>query len=177
MSLYHAIKHIYPELNDDDFVLYDDGSGPIIYNWSSIEERPTDEELNAARKIVELKSAQMQKDEELNQACQDSILAGFTHVINGQTYWFSYDYEAQGNFRDAKEILSDGVVLAVPWTVRIGGKDGEYSRIEINLEQIKELALVIMEHKLNNISKYRDFLLPIVTGAETPEEVQEVKWT
>lgn len=176
MSLYNAIKHIYPEINDEDFIVYDNGTGEVILRWDSELPLPDPELLNVADKETALNSFKKQKDDELNQACKDSILAGFTHEINGETYWFSYDYEAQGNFRDAKEILSDGVVPDVPWTVRIGGKGGEYSRVNINLDQIKELSLVIMEHKLSNISKYRDFLLPIVAGSETPEEVAAVNW-
>jgi hypothetical protein len=124
----------------------------------------------------ELQDAKRAKDGELNTACQEAILAGFTHVINDKTYWFSYDFEAQGNFRDAKEMLSDGVVAEIPWTVREGGKDGPYTRIPIDLATIKELSLVIMNHKMEKISKYRDFLLPIVEGSTTVEEVFSVNW-
>jgi hypothetical protein len=120
--------------------------------------------------------AKSKKDIELNKACNESILAGFSHIINGVVYWFSYDMEAQGNFRDAKEMLSDGVVLEIPWTVRLGGVNGEYARIPINLETIKQLSLVIMEHKTKNISKYRDFLMPIVNDAEEIKEVEDVTW-
>lgn len=116
------------------------------------------------------------KDAELNAKCNEAILAGFTHVINGVTYWFSYDMEAQGNFRDAKEILSDGILAEVPWTVRIGNKDGEYARVPINLAVMNELTIVIMMHKTEKISKYRDFLMPLVEGATTPEELEEIQW-
>lgn len=123
-----------------------------------------------------LKEAKQEKDAELNMECNLAILAGFNHVINEETYWFSYDMEAQGNFRDAKEILSDGIVTEIPWTVRKGGVDGEYTRIPINLDIIKDLSLVIMQHKTEKISKYRDFLMPIVKGADTVEKVKGVKW-
>jgi hypothetical protein len=124
----------------------------------------------------ELQDAKQVKDTELNAACQEAILAGFTHVINDKTYWFSYDFEAQGNFRDAKEMLSDEVVSEIPWTVREGGKDGPYTRIPVDLTIIRELSLVIMNHKMEKIAKYRDFLLPIVEDATTVEEVFSVKW-
>lgn len=116
------------------------------------------------------------KDEELNQACKEAILAGFKHNINGVNYWFSYDMEAQINFRDAKEVLSDGLVDEIMWTVRKGGIDGNYTRIPITLEIMQELTLTIMNHKNEKISKYRDFLMPLVNGATTIEEIQSIKW-
>lgn len=48
MSLYHAIKHIYPDIKDDDFIVYDDGNGAVIREWLSESPKPTNEELNAA---------------------------------------------------------------------------------------------------------------------------------
>ena len=123
-----------------------------------------------------LEEAKKSKDEELNQACQAAILSGFMHEINGQAYWFSYDYEAQGNFRDGRDILKDGIVTEVPWTVRIGGKNGEYTRIPITLEDMNELTLTIMNHKMNHIGKYRDFLMPLVDGAITVDEIEEITW-
>jgi hypothetical protein len=125
---------------------------------------------------LELTRARQKKDRELNKACMDAILEGFTHEIDGVTYWFSYDTEAQGNFRDAKDMLGDGVVESFPWTVRVGGKYGPYARIPITLAQMKVLAIVIMQHKVNNIGKYRDTLLPIVNSATEVSEVEAVTW-
>jgi hypothetical protein len=123
-----------------------------------------------------LKQAKDAKDKELNLACQQSILSGFTHVIGGITYWFSYDYEAQGNFRDGRDILKDGILPEVPWTVRVGGKDGEYDRIQVNMEIMNELTLAIMNHKMGNIGEYRDVLMPRVKMATTIQEVEAVTW-
>jgi hypothetical protein len=144
-------------------------SAPFVYY------KVVDNEL-VYSKGLELQDAKKSKDDELNIACQEAILAGFTHVINDKTYWFSYDYEAQGNFRDAKEVLSDGLVPEIPWTVREGSKDGPYTRILVNLDIIRELSLVILQHKTEKIAKYRDFLLPIVEDATTVEEVFSVNW-
>lgn len=140
---------------------------PIFQNGDWVE-TITDEEL--------LDPLKKQKDDELNEACKQAILAGFEHVINGQTYWFSYDMEAQGNFRDGRDILKDGIKTEVPWTVRIGGVDGEYARIPINLAVMNELTLIIMDHKLEKISKYRDELMPLVDAAERPEDLLAVNW-
>lgn len=116
-----------------------------------------------------------EKSAELNKACNEAILAGFTHVVNGVTYWFSYDMEAQGNFRDAKEVLSDGIVPEIMWTVRLGSKDGEYTRVAITLETMMQLTIIIMQHKMEKISKYRDFLMPLVMGA-SKEELADISW-
>jgi hypothetical protein len=116
------------------------------------------------------------KNVELNKACNADILAGFSHEINGNTYWFSYDMEAQGNFRDGKEVLRDGLVPALPWTVREGGVNGPYTRIDIDYATMQQLAIVIMNHKVSKISKYRDSLMPLVTAASTPEEVDAITW-
>jgi hypothetical protein len=124
----------------------------------------------------DLLTTKAKKDAELNKACQDAILAGFTHEINGVVYWFSYDYEAQGNFRDARDILKDNIVTEVPWTVRIGSVDGEYTRIPVTLEIMNELTLKIMEHKMSNIGKYRDFLMPIVNAEQDVDEVRKITW-
>lgn len=123
-----------------------------------------------------LESVRKNKDDELNQSCKDAILAGFNHEINGEVYWFSYDMEAQGNFRDGREVLKDGLVESLPWTVRAGGIDGPYTRIIVNFEIMSELTIAAMMHKTEKISKYRDFLMPIVEGATSVEEIESVKW-
>ncbi len=158
------------EYPDRVFVENEPPSSFVIPKWDGeqwIEGKSYDDILKDSKRL---------KDSELNLACNQSILAGFTHIINGKTYWFSYDMEAQGNFRDAKEILTDGVVKELPWTVRKGGVNGEYSRIPITLEIMNELSLVIMQHKTDKISRYRDILMPLVNGATTVEEVEAVKW-
>ncbi|MCP3025990.1 DUF4376 domain-containing protein [Halobacillus sp. A5] len=110
---------------------------------------------------------------ELSKACNSAILAGFFHVIDGVEYHFSYDIEAQVNFGDLNEVLKDGIVDEVTWTVR---KDGEQIRIPITSEIMKELTVSILMHKQNNISKFRDFLEPQVKDATTIEEVKEITW-
>lgn len=122
---------------------------------------------------IVLQDAKTKKDAELNQACQDSILAGFSHVINDEEYWFSYDKEAQGNFTDAQTILSDGLMSEIMWTVK---KDGKYTRLAISKATMDELKIVILLHKTNNISRYRDELMPLVESALSIEEVQKITW-
>lgn len=122
---------------------------------------------------IVLQNAKANKDAELNQACQDAILAGFPHTIEGVEYWFSYDKEAQQNFTDAQIIMSDGMLEVIPWTVK---KDDEYVRIPISKAVMDELKVVILLHKTNHISRYRDELMPLVESAQSIEEVEAITW-
>lgn len=117
--------------------------------------------------------AKKRKDQELNEACNQAILAGFDHTINGVTYHFSFDIEAQLNFQGAERVLSSGLATSINWTVM---RDGVYERIPITKELMDELTLKILEHKDGNISKYRDILLPRVYAATTIEEVNSITW-
>lgn len=45
MDLYKVVKHIYPDLDEKDFVLKDDGDGPYILEWFAEITQPTHEEL------------------------------------------------------------------------------------------------------------------------------------
>jgi hypothetical protein len=129
------------------------------------------EDLNS-----ELELTKSLKDEELNRDCKAAILSGFEYAIDNVTYWFSYDMEAQGNFRDAREALKDGMVSEIPWTVRVGGETGEYSRVMITLPIILDISIQAMYHKTAKIAKYRDVLMPMVKMATSSEEVESVKW-
>jgi hypothetical protein len=53
MDVYQAIKHLHPDLDDDKFVVYDDGTGAVIRKWNADVPKPTDDELKAAWVEVE----------------------------------------------------------------------------------------------------------------------------
>lgn len=120
-----------------------------------------------------LEEMKRDKDKELNKACQQAILNGFTHVIDGVEYHFSFDQEAQLNFQGAESLLNNGIIDEIKWTVR---KNDEYTRITINKEVMSELSLTILLHKAENIARYRDELLPKVQQATTIEEIKNIKW-
>lgn len=125
---------------------------------------------------VLLNIARENKDAELNTACQKAIIEGFTHKINGQDYWFSFDQEAQSNFQGTRPLLKEGLIQSINWTVRLGGKDGEYTRIPIDVNIMDELTIAILMHKDRNISRYRDELLPLVYKAESLPEINAINW-
>jgi hypothetical protein len=124
-----------------------------------------------------LNIAKSKKDAELNDACNKSITDGFIQNIDGIDYWFSFDSEAQSNFQGSRPILNEGIVESINWTVRIGGKDGEYSRLPITKTIMDTLTLTILQHKDSNVSKYRDVLLPQVNSASTVDEVNAIIWS
>lgn len=121
----------------------------------------------------QLAEAIAQKDAELSKACQDSILDGFTHRINGELYHFSFDFESQLNFQGAEKILSSGMFQSINWTVR---HNGEYKRIAITKEIMQQLTFVILIHKDSNITRYREKLMPLVHEAKTEAEIETVHW-
>lgn len=45
--MYHAIKHLFPGIQDAEFSLRDDGAGPYIERWNRPEPKPTPEQLAA----------------------------------------------------------------------------------------------------------------------------------
>lgn len=120
-----------------------------------------------------LDSLRRKKDEELNKACQKSILDGFDHVVNGVTYHFSFDTESQLNFQGAERILSQGLVPAISWTVT---ENGEYKRVMITPQIMNELMFVILRHKDGNIARYREKLMPKVNSATTKAEIDAIHW-
>jgi len=120
-----------------------------------------------------LSDKKREKDRELNEACKRCISEGFTHMIDGVEYHFSFDTEAQLNFQGAIFLFAENKVDEIMWTVRRGEV---YERIPITKGVMDELALVILQHKDTNIRKYRDTLLPLLNEATTFEEVDSIKW-
>lgn len=120
--------------------------------------------------LSELKN---EKEQELNKACQQAILYGFTHVIDGIEYHFSFDMEAQFNFQGSQTLFSNGMIDEIMWTVR---KEGEYTRVKLTKLTMDELTLAILKHKDSNISKFRDSLMPLVKGATSLDELSLISW-
>jgi len=122
-----------------------------------------------------LKKAKYLKGQELNQACNNAILSGFDYNINGVSYHFSFDTEAQLNFQGANWMLENGKTTNIMWTVK-NNSTGVYERMTINLDLMRDLQVAIFNHKNDNISKYRDVLYPKLLAATTVEEINEITW-
>jgi hypothetical protein len=174
------------------------GKDGIVNGWGGHRSMDTEIEveipdnhelLNMAPRLFRYKNGVIEKDnsivlgkekerknKELNDACNKAITDGFLHNINGIDYWFSFDAEAQSNFQGTRPILKEGLIPSINWTVRIGGKDGEYTRIPIDATLMDELTIAILQHKDSNISKYRETLLPRVDAAVTVDEINTIVW-
>jgi hypothetical protein len=120
-----------------------------------------------------LQDAKRRKDSELNSMCQQTIMAGFDHTIEGVVYHFSLDIEAQLNFHGTERLFEKGEIQSIGWTVQ---RDGNYERIAIDKPLMDELSGIILLHKDANISKYRDVLMKLVEAATTVEEVEAIHW-
>lgn len=116
------------------------------------------------------------KDRELNMECSKRILEGFIHNIDGVDYWFSYDIEAQLNMQGVKKMLDEGSITSKRWTVRIGGKDGEYSRVDVTKPVMDAISLTALQHVDDKVSWYRDVLMPIINNSTSVTEIDAVHW-
>jgi hypothetical protein len=134
-------------------------------NWKS----KTDTDAEA------LANAKHRKQVELNSICNDKI-TNFTYDINGVTYNFSYDIEAQNNFRDAREAIADGLATEVEWTAYIAST-GERVRIMLNGADLTNMRLVQFNQKHQIIAEFNSILLDILNPATTVDQVNAVGWT
>jgi hypothetical protein len=157
----------------------DEGRTFVNESWGEglyepIYDRETRQWKEGKDPLLLLEMAKESKRSELDEACNEAILGGFEHEINGTMYHFSYDTEAQMNFNDGAQVLNQGLVAELLWTVY--NPSGAYERIVINKELMNEITNTIILHKQGMISKYRDELLPLVEAATTIEEIEAIKW-
>jgi YHS domain-containing protein len=119
------------------------------------------------------------KIEELDKACSETILGRFAADINGVTYYFSNDAEAQSNFKDTKILFSDGTIDAilgglVTWTCY--DVNGNVMRVQLNKTQFDNVFIARVKHQNDNVSKFRDTLQPQVENATTVEQIELITW-
>lgn len=80
MNLYESIRFIYPNIQDNEFILKNDGDGPYIADWNYSEPQPTQEELveaNAQLKPPVIPLSQSEQNE------KDIAGLTFTLMMNG----------------------------------------------------------------------------------------------
>ena len=90
MDLYAAIKHIYPELKDHQFLLQDDGEGAYIATWDSTRAQPTQEELEAAWTAVQAEreaTAYIDQRKAEYPSVGDQLDMMYWDNVNGTTTW------------------------------------------------------------------------------------------
>ena len=125
-------------------------------------------------RIELLQNAKKSKNKELNDACQNAILEGFSHHINGERYWFKYDIESQINFERLSKMFDRDSTREHMLTVE--NSDNEHIGIAITKKNMTELSIVSQKHVDKKVAKFRDYYMPLVNEAETVEEVEEIQW-
>lgn len=111
--------------------------------------------------------------------CNKTILGRFSAMVNGVTYMFSCDMEAQANFEKLDKAFKDGTMAemgmtSIGWTAY--DADGSVVRLDLTYELFRPVYINHLLHIQNNISKLRDFLEPLVANATTVEEIESITW-
>lgn len=127
--------------------------------------------LTEKRRVVE--AYKNEKDQQLSLICSDTILKGFDYVVEGTSYHFSYDREAQTNFQETYALFQNNALNEVRWTASDGTRK---LRLVFTKETFADLYFASVEHKLSCLSHYRDTLKPILDNANTIEAIAAVHW-
>lgn len=127
-------------------------------------------------KSAELQLADLKESKinELSMACNQAILGEFTTVINGVTYSFSNDEQAQQNFKDAKLAFMSGDITEITWTAY--DSNGKVTRLQLNKQTFNSVYMAHLNHTLSNISKFRDTLQPQVEACTTIDQLNAITW-
>ena len=129
---------------------------------------------NETENILSIDEVKFDKIEQLRKACENDILNGFTATIVTTEYTFSFDREAQANFTGTLALLNSGIITGIPeWTAK---NNGVYERINMTVDEFKQVALTGLGIKDYKIKRLRNDLIPIVENALTIEEVNNVVW-
>lgn len=113
------------------------------------------------------------KKEVLSKECHDSIVNGFDYAINGISYRFSYDMEAQTNFQEAYQLFQNNVIEEIKWSAKL---DGKSVRLTFNKFDFEKLFYESVKHKHSMISKLKDEIEPALSTASTKEELDVISW-
>jgi arabinogalactan endo-1,4-beta-galactosidase len=114
------------------------------------------------------------KINELRQKCSETILGRFYVELNGTSYGFSNDAEAQANFEKCARVFDKGLATEMVWTVY--DIEGSVSRLPLTEDLFNIVYMAHLNHINDNIAKFRDFLSPMVLFANTLEEINQVTW-
>lgn len=115
-----------------------------------------------------------ERKQEISTQCNETILSGFKCGVDGNTYTFSYDNEAQVNLAERWQLFQNDMITSIKVTAH---KDDEDVRLTLNKEQFNELYLASVYHKENCISRYRDVFVPLIDNAVTLEQLEDIKWS
>lgn len=123
---------------------------------------------------AEIGYAKTGKLAEFSATCTKLIMGRFKVTLDAVDYWFSNDMEAQLTFDKMDRAFEKGRVTELLWTVYLA--DGTVTRILVNADSFELIYTAHLTHIQNNISRFRDLLMPMVMEAETLEEVAALHW-
>lgn len=122
----------------------------------------------------DLASVKRAKLTELNKICNQTIMGKFSHDIDGVTYYFSNDTEAQANFEKCDRAFEKNRITEIAWTAYDTNEN--IVRILFDYAKFEFVYLSHLGHIQNNITKLRDFLMPMIYSSTTVEEVNSITW-
>ncbi|MGO4498794.1 hypothetical protein AB4114_23205 [Paenibacillus sp. 2RAB27] len=109
------------------------------------------------------------KISELNAACNEAILAGFTSDALGTDNTYDFDYDAQINLGGMLNAITAGMISgSFPW------KASGIPQLH-TINQFKAVFAAGLTHKNSNIGKYW-MLKEQAIAATTPEERDAIVW-
>lgn len=115
------------------------------------------------------------KLDQLNELCNKAIVRGFVYTIENKEYLFSASVEAQGNFQGTDALFKEGLIQEVYWSVTNTSTD-IVERVRLDNELFNQVKIQLFNHINTQISKFRDFLQPLVLEASTNSEVDAIDW-
>jgi len=115
------------------------------------------------------------KEQELAHHSEEAIRKGFEFEFSPDNVAIiPFDETAQKNLQATIQLFEKGTIQSIPWTVnRIGGNT---ERVMLTKEMSEGLAITAMLHTHVNIARFRDQLMPMVSHAESLEELESIKW-
>jgi hypothetical protein len=125
--------------------------------------------------INSIDEAKKNKLVELNGACSMTISGRFTATVNNIDYQFSCDSEAQSNFEKTDRAFDKTRITEINWTAY--DVDGNVVRLLLDNTTFEGVYMAHLQHIQDNVSKFRDTLMPLVESASTVDEVNAIIWS
>jgi YHS domain-containing protein len=178
MQVCQVIEKLIPQANSTNYevIVFPDGHWEIT-KWNLTVPQPTLQEITAQWNLMSLDDAKQKKMKELNDACSQAILSRFSSTVNGITYYFSNDYVAQSNFKDAKDAWTHGYIPStqtIRWTAY--DSNGNVMRLDLSQTQFDTINIARMTWQQSNVARLRDTLQPQVNTASTQSDLDKIKW-
>lgn len=169
MNIGAAIRWKYPDASParDYSVVADPHTGEqTIEFWNLPDPEPTTDQLQQWW-VSYLKDA---KIAELNDACNQEILAGFTSSALGQPHTYGFDYEDQQNLNGQLAILMfDNTITSVNWKTKDAGV------LTHTRDQFIQVCKDAEAFKRSRIEKFWN-LKAQVQQATTEDQINAITW-